>query len=330
VAFIGVTVTVFAVLLGLSVGWLPPLMVPSRRVWLVYPCTQLYLHLAQSGLGPLVGASVNPAVDTTISKQMFALFGCLLLQALSFKALCLCGPKAAHVSVLHAPTCIFSIAFTYYAYAAYGTPLVVDDWLGARFHPLHCVMWMASTSVQCVLWTQIYNRQCVSGGPFPLPAKAMLYAMSMLWTGLLGHLDFTGALGAGATALNVGLNCMCFVFLYALMWEATYPLHLAEQFYRRLFRKMASHADRASPDTDEIEGSAAELSAKLAGMRRLETIFRWAQRYVWASWHGFPLTWALGASGLVDGSTREALYSGCDLFAKILPVSLYLSMLDTH
>jgi hypothetical protein len=125
VAFIGMTVVVFVVLLGLSLGWLPPLMVPNRHVWLVYPCTQLYLHLAQSGLGPLIGASADPHVDTTLSKQMFALFGCLLLQALSFKALCVCGPKAAHVRVLHAPTCIFSIAFTYYAYAAYGTPLVV-------------------------------------------------------------------------------------------------------------------------------------------------------------------------------------------------------------
>jgi len=331
VAFIGMTVVVFVVLLGLSLGWLPPLMVPNRHVWLVYPCTQLYLHLAQSGLGPLIGASADPHVDTTLSKQMFALFGCLLLQALSFKALCVCGPKAAHVRVLHAPTCIFSIAFTYYAYAAYGTPLVVEvDWTGARFHPLHCVMWMASTSVQCVLWTQIYYRQCVTTGPFPLPAKAMLYAMSMLWTGLLGHLDFTGTLGAGAIALNLALNCLCFVLLYALMFEATYPLHLAEQFYRRLSQKMGSCADRASPDTDEIEGSTSELAAKLAGMRRLETHFRWAKRYVWASWHGFPLTWALGASGLVDGRTRESLYSVCDAFAKFLPVSLYLSMLDTR
>jgi hypothetical protein len=115
-----------------------------------------------------------------------------------------------------------------------------------------------------------------------------------------------------------------------LRFEATYPLHLAEQFYRRLSQKMGSCADRASPDTDEIEGSTSELAAKLAGMRRLETHFLWAKRYVWASWHGFPLTWALGASGLVDGSTRESLYSVCDAFAKFLPVSLYLSMLDTR
>ena len=182
--FLALVVLVFAVLLSLTLGWLPQIQVSHRYMWLVYPCTQLYLHMAQAGLGPLVGAVASPPPEAALySKQMFALFACLLLQALTICSFCVAGPKPQLLPVLHPPICIYLIAFTFYSYKAYGTPLVVPvDWTGISFHPLHLVMWTQSTSVQCVLWQQIYHRQCVSVGSFPFPAKSILFGQAMLCT----------------------------------------------------------------------------------------------------------------------------------------------------
>ena len=38
----------------------------------------------------------------------------------------------------------------------------------------------------------------------------------------------------------------------------------------------------------------------------------------------------LAACGLIGGDTRELLYAFCDLCAKFLPVSMYLSLLDVR
>ena len=65
-------------------------------------------------------------------------------------------------------------------------------------------------------------------------------------------------------------------------------------------------------------------------MHRLKGHFQLAHRYVWITWQGFPLVWALGVAGVVDGPTRENLYAVCDLLAKFLPVSMYLSLLDVR
>jgi hypothetical protein len=182
--FVGLALSVFLLLMSFVFGWLPPLQMSHRYMWIVFPATQLYIHLAQAGLGPLVGAIASPPAEAALySKQMFALFACLLLQGLSICAFCVAGPKPELMPVLHPPLCIYSIAFTYYSYKSYGTPLVVPiDWTGLSFHPMHLVMWTASTSVQCILWQQIYHRQCVSVGPFPLPAMSILCAQTMLCT----------------------------------------------------------------------------------------------------------------------------------------------------
>jgi len=301
-------------------GWLPPILIAHRHIWLIYPCTQLYLHLAHAGLGPLVGATASPPLEADLySKQMFALFSCLLLQALTICIFCVAGPKPELIPVLHPPTCIYSIALSYYVYKSYGTPIVVSlDWTGTSFHPLHLVMWSASTSVQCILWQQIYHRQCMTLKSFPLPAKSILFAQGMLWTGLLGQLEFCNVL------VNWAFNAACFALLYALLFSCTRPLRLAEEHYHRLatVNVPARTKPDGAPDPDREQHDAA--------LRRIALHFRCARLYVFASWHGFPIVWALGVSGVIDGEMREMLYAICDVLAKFLPVSTYLSMLDVR
>jgi hypothetical protein len=135
---------------------------------------------------------------------------------------------------------------------------------------------------------------------------------------MLGHLDY------GDARLNLALNALCFAALYGLLINCTKPLRLAARHYRQL-RTVGVPARStpngiADPDRERLDAS----------LRRLELHFRWANRYVWLSWHGFPLVWALGAAGFVNGDTREGLYAICDVFAKFLPVSIYVSMLDVR
>ena len=165
----------------------------------------------------------------------------------------------------------------------------------------------------------------------------MLLGFIMLWSGLLGHLDFAASLPpTPAMGLTVALNLACFGSLYALLETSTRPLCSSAQHYQQL-------AER--PNTDP----AAKASAKMLSWQ-----FKCAQRYIWVTWHLFPLVWSLAAFGWIDASMRENWcctrphpsppphkakmltrgcddrYVVCDLFAKFLPVSMYLSLLDVR
>lgn len=321
-SFLTLTLLIWCGLAGEAMGILPPVTVQRRYLWLVYPFSQVYLHLAQAGLGPLIGAEYAPPSQDTVGVQMFALFACLLMQALCFIIFCTLGPNGRFSAVLHPPTCIYLCAFTYYTYRAHSSQvLVVHDWTGEPMYPLHLCMWMASTSVQCVLWNQIYHEQCVTMKGFRLPSVPLLLAQLMLWSGLLGHLDYGEAAGI---APNVALNTACFVFFFALLHHGTRPLRLAVAHYHRLGTIKGSAGGFV--DANDVQ----DLQRTLAAMKRLETHFWLAHNYVWVTWQGFPLVWALGVAGVVGGATRENLYSVCDLFAKFLPVSMYLSLLDVR
>ena len=318
--FLIVTLLIWCTLLGQATGVLPPTTVVRHQMWLVYPFTQAYLHLAQAGLGPLIGALESPPADDFVGLQMFALFAGLQMQALCFLIFCALGPKRDFCGVLHLPACIYSCAFTYYTYRSYGTPLLLCDWVGLPLYPLHLCMWMSSTSVQCLLWCQIYTEQCWNKQSFKLPATPLLLAQLMLWSGLLGHVDF----GPAGVAPNVALNLLCFAFFFGFLHSATRPLRLAAEHYRRLTTTDVPATVLASSN------DAGSLRRTLTSMHRLESHFRLANRYVWVTWQFFPLVWALGMAGIVDGRTRENLFSFCDLLAKFLPVSMYLSLLDVR
>jgi hypothetical protein len=64
--------------------------------------------------------------------------------------------------------------------------------------------------------------------------------------------------------------------------------------------------------------------------------------YVYMTWHAFPAVWAAAAYGRLDSNLmtdairrldsngRESLFVLCDLCAKILPVSVFLTMVSVN
>lgn len=321
ILFASVTISLCLWLLFVSVGWLTTPNVTPSRVWLVYPITQFYFHLAARGMGPLLGAEMIYASELPSSDRVaLGIFSALLAQASVFIFFCKIGPSAARVHVMHPPAAIYLLAWSYYAHKAVATvPVVPADVFGLQFYPLHLVLWMCSTAAQCVLWKQIEHIQTV-GGPhtaFSLPAKPILLSALMLWCGLLGSLDYRHGLSASvATTLNVALNVASFACFYALLITSTRPLKSAADYYRRYIAQVP-HGAKGS--------KASSLSIQAA--ETLQRHFRWARTYVWLSWHGFPFIWVLGACGLISAEHRELLYVCCDLAAKFLPVSIYLSLL---
>lgn len=295
-------------------------MVRPGTIWLVFPLGQGYLHLAYVGLAPWLGAdfvSRDPVSDTwqVSSTCLFGVFTLLSAQGLMFTILCKAGPKSSMAHVLYPPMAIYAIAWSYYARKAFCATLRVEsDVFGLAFYPLHLVMWMGSTATQCILWTQIYRIQCLGNvhAPFELPSEALLVSFTMFWSGLLGFLDYSGSVHppALATATNVALMTVCCVAFYVLLAVSTRPLRLAADHYARIGR----------------DGGTARLGVASA------TLLHWqfcvTNRYVWVTWHFFPLIVGLGACGLYDGQTREYLFTLCDVAAKFLPVSVYFTLVD--
>ena len=235
-----VTVCIILYLAGICTGIMPPMMIAPQHVKLVFPASQFYMHLALFGLGPWVGSVNQPPVETWSGPAICGVFTMLLMQGTVTILLCGMGPRSNLQHVLYPPTCIYMIAWTYYAYKSIGSPLYVDaDAFQLGLYPLHMVMWVCSTSVQCILWTQIHHYQCGPGPmtAFPLPAKPILFAFVMLGCGLFGSLDYTNGDFASLVAplgfeppyervllpnlLFHGLSSACF---YTVLSSAAAPL----------------------------------------------------------------------------------------------------------
>jgi hypothetical protein len=60
-----------------------------------------------------------------------------------------------------------------------------------------------------------------------------------------------------------------------------------------------------------------ELAGRLANVRA----------FFFVSWHLFPLVWAAGCSGALADVHLRLGYVACDVVAKFLPVSLYVSLM---
>jgi len=317
VVLVWVTVYVAAWLLGISVGLIPPVKVQPSHLWVLYPFTQTYLGLAYLGLAPLLGTTSSCALgptDRTLSHGVFGTFSALVLQGVSSYCLTCAGPKKAIAHIVHPPTAIYAIAWSYYAYKTLGAPPVVPrDVFGLSLQPLHLFLWMCSTATQCILCQTTYQLDCCGGGAVSLPAPALLATLVMLWSGLLGFLDYGPEAGAWGLGLNVAFNLLSCASFYALLLLGTRPLRLCAEYYAELHEQRA--ADGATPPP------------LVHVAQTLHRQFVWARRYLWVTWHSFPLVWLLGAFGLVDGETREVLFTLADLMAKFLPVSMYLALL---
>ena len=313
------TVGIFAALIALTVGWLPPVMISPGRVWLLFPITQIYMYLAYRGLGDLIGEAAPSEEANTFRTIHLAMFGvslALLAQALLFVVVCKLGPHRKLVQILYPPTAVYCATCSYYGYKSFGEPMATPmNVHGYVSHPFHHVLWMCSTSVQCVLWTQLHHIECegTSRGSFALPAKMILLALTMLWTGMLGDMKFDGY----GILPNVVLMVAATVTFYMLLATGTSPLQRCVEFYEAKARTINA-------------GSAREGSSQIEHYRLLQNQFRMAKAYIWYSWHSFPLVWALGAMGLVGSDWRERLFVLSDILAKFLPVSLYVSLLSVR
>ena len=67
IGFAVVSVLMMAGLLACEMGVLPPVSIASRHVWLIFPLSQAYLHMAAYGVGPLTGASPRMAMRWAFS-----------------------------------------------------------------------------------------------------------------------------------------------------------------------------------------------------------------------------------------------------------------------
>ena len=125
-----------------------------------------------------------------------------------------------------------------------------------------------------------------------LPAPAILSTLVMLWTGLLGWLDYGPGAGAWGLALNVAFNLISCAAFYATLVLGTRPLRWCVEHYSGLHRQRLAASATPVPLVDVAF--------------TLHRQFLMARRYLWLSWHSFPIVWLLGAFGAVDGEQREA------------------------
>jgi len=325
-------------------------------MWWLCPFALSYFHLAQAGIGPWIGAEPVPlrplASDATatfedwvlrdplfLSHTVFGVFSTLVIQGLCIMFMCRIGPRRELAHVLLPPLTIYTLAWSFYVYKNFSSPLLIEsDVFGLSFAPMHMVLWMCSTSMQAILWAQIHEILCVGGGlaPFELPCRSILHAMLMLGGGILGSLDYACtavALHAPPWLPNVFFLVLSTASFYKLLASSLDPLRLCVTYYRRLRQQLVAEAASTSAIQDtstsnSTSGEAANQRSTISFAERQLLYFRAAICYVHVTWHVFPLVYALGAFGVVDGEVRESLYSLGDLLAKFLPVSMYLSLIS--
>ena len=136
-------------------------------------------------------------------------------------------------------------ACAYYGYKTLGAPPVVErDVFGLSLQPLHPFLWMCSTASQCLLCETTYQMDCCGGGPFALPARTLLFTLLMLWTGLIGWLDY-GPDATWGLAVNVTFNLLSCASFYSLLVAGTRPLRQCADYYWNLHQQRL--ADDSTP-----------------------------------------------------------------------------------
>lgn len=134
--------------------------------------------------------------------------------------------------------------------------------------------------------------------------------------------------GVAINVVLTAISCGCF---YLLLYVGTSPLAQASEYYKNL--AIASAARGGNGRGRPASPGVAPEQRKLQSISSSEALsvcrhFMWASRYVWVTWHFFPLICLFGGAGLVSAQTREIMFSLCDLTAKFLPVSIYFSLLQ--
>ena len=152
-----------AALLSVSTGLVSPLRIPPSWVWLSAPAAALYCMLLARGISGWLGSQPMASPLETSTWVIMGQFTCsmLVLQSLMVMWLCSQGPKAQVMHILNLPAGIMVLAWIYLFRKLVLTPQTIEsDFLGLTLYPEHFILWLGSTSLQCLLWAQVIGMDC--------------------------------------------------------------------------------------------------------------------------------------------------------------------------
>ena len=271
----------------------------------------LYLALGQLALGG--GACYGrAAIDTTSEDTEVAatvpcaLFGALFAQSVVQCAVARARPAKGRVAEAAAWPCagVQALTLLYYvversdAACLLTAPPFLSDVSGVTARPLHLVLWTCSVSAQ-VLAIYSVERELSARMPRPPPSNArrdccaaLVAVQVMCWCSAL--LD---ARAPGATSYGLALAALSCAAFYALLAKGVRG-------------PLARGAAAARRGKDE------RIAAQLERAAVFFTV----------AWHGFPLVWGAGVLGVVGDARVRLGYVLCDVVAKFLPASIYVSL----
>ena len=271
----------------------------------------LYLALGQLALGG--GACYGrAAIDTTSEDTEVAatvpcaLFGALFAQSVVQCAVARARPAKGRVAEAAAWPCagVQALTLLYYvversdAACLLTAPPFLSDVSGVTARPLHLVLWTCSVSAQ-VLAIYSVERELSARMPRPPPTNArrdccaaLVAVQVMCWCSAL--LD---ARAPGATSYGLALAALSCAAFYALLAKGVRG-------------PLARGAAAARRGKDE------RIAAQLERAAVFFTV----------AWHGFPLVWGAGVLGAVGDARVRLGYVLCDVVAKFLPASIYVSL----
>jgi len=216
------------------------------------------------------------------------------------------SPKVRTLIVTPA-VAVHAMTALYYVGQVFGPSCtLVTHWplAQAAVNPLHYALWISSVSSQVMTLfglgralspsSEPGNGELVATVSHRRACIALLSVEAMLWFGALGDAY------QGDERVNLLAILLSFGAFYTLLATGLY-LPLLE-CYRR---------ERTSDDP---------------GRKRRATSYRFVCAYLVLAWHCFPLIWMCNVLGWATESQVEVGFVVCDVLAKFLPPSLYLTV----
>lgn len=278
-------------------------------------CSSLMPGGGSGGEGALLKLAPNGVkpVSDFMAFVPSALFTCLVLQGTMQYFISQLGARAKFGFMVLPCIGVHAITLLYYMQEQLVAPCTLVTWYGLELRPFHYFLWINSISLQAFtlagLSLEVAVQARAGRGRAQLTAReqsslaydsarycalAMAATQAMCWAGALSE-----ALQTGAPWVNRCLMAICFVSFYTLLYAIARPLDICI----------------------ESMGAAAPVNAER---------FRAIKRYVCVGYHAFPLAWALGYVGMLEGRGMRLLLMCCDTIAKFLPISLYISTMTSE
>ena len=235
-----------------------------------------------------------------------ALFGALFAQSVVQCAVARARPAKGRVAEAAAWPCagVQALTLLYYvversdAACLVMAPPFLADISSVTARPLHLVLWTCSVSAQVLA---IYSVERELSARMPRPpltnarrdcCAALVAVQVMCWCSALLDARAPGATGYGLAL--AALSCAAF---YALLAKGVRG-------------PLARGAAAARRGKDE------RIAAQLERAAVFFTV----------AWHGFPLVWGAGVLGVAGDARVRLGYVLCDVVAKFLPASIYVSL----